>query len=126
MKTKVFLAILLFCIPFTSSALKWHEEMVRHLLVNDKVEKYIKVERNEYNDNIKKASYKFVINPADKSSIDLIKHTLLENSIEAKKFSVDDDKILMQTVERPNKVYTYRFEKDPKDKSVYVFLISVE
>ena len=123
---KLFSALLFLMIPFSVFPLKWHDEMVRYLLTNDNVDKNMVVERNEHTNKIYKASYKFVINRNNKDILDFIKYNLLDHANEATKFSLDNDKILLQVSERPNIIYNYRFDHDPKDKSQFVLLISVE
>lgn len=123
---KLFSALLFLIIPFAVFPLKWHDEMVGYLLINDHVDKAMVVERNEHTNKIYKASYKFVINRNHKDVLDFIKYNLLDHANEATKFSLEQDKILLQVIEKPNIIYNYRFDLDPKDKSQYVLLISVE
>ena len=126
MKTKILSSFIFLLIPFIASAFKWHDDMIQILIINKDIDKNFVVERNEYNNKIKKASYSFVISDKDKETLDFISTTLMTHSHEATKFSYDEGKILMQIIEKPKTIYNYRFDKDQVNKNSYVLLISVD
>lgn len=124
MNRKVLTLLLVFAGFFPSYALKWHDTLIAMILAEPIRDKQIVVERDENTLEIKRASYRFSF--AKDYLAEKVKSILYSHLAEAVKFSSEKGETLMQVIEKPNTVYTYRIGLDPSMEGRHLILISVK